>query len=166
MVFKDVEGKLWLKCHGIMHCDSLCLGKVYPWESERLTGHMTRPTKAQIYPPRRISIYLGNRAVISVPAETEFAAMFVPSCASVNAVAIKKTPTRFCDDPSARNECRRSRGFQMGSPLKMTVEDEDTMMPMMDVTPKPQGMVRSWERKASWGLRAKRAKSGTFWMLG
>lgn len=52
----------------------------------------------------------------------------------------------------------------MGSPLKMTVEEEETMMPMKDVTAKPTGMVMSWDHSASEGLRAKRAKSGSFTM--
>ena len=34
-------------------------------------------------------------------------------------------------------------------------------MPMKEVMAKPTGMVISWERKASEGLRAKRAKSGS-----
>jgi len=51
----------------------------------------------------------------------------------------------------------------MGSPLKMTVDDDETMIPMNEVRPKPQGMVRSWDQNASLGLRAKRAKSGSFW---
>lgn len=42
-------------------------------------GHIARPTAAQIYPPLRMLIYRGRRAVISVPAETELAAMLVPS---------------------------------------------------------------------------------------
>ena len=41
------------------------------------------------------------------------------------------------------------------------VELEETMMPMKEVIAKPTGMVISWERKASDGLRAKRAKSGS-----
>lgn len=58
---------------------------------------------------------LGRRAVVSDPAETEFAAMLVPSWARANAVAMKKTPTRFPDPPSAINFLSRSRGFQIGS---------------------------------------------------
>jgi len=42
----------------------------------------------------------------------------------------------------------------------MTAEAEPTKMPMKEVRPKPRGMVRSWGRKASLGLRAKREKSG------
>lgn len=106
--------------------------------------------------------YLGNKAVISVPADTELAAMLVPSCARQKAAPMKKTPALFAEVPSSRKDWRSLRGFQMGSPLKMTVEDEDTMMPMKDVMAKPQGMVISWGKKASEGLRAKRAKSGSF----
>lgn len=41
-----------------------------------------------------------------------------------------------------RNDWRRSSGFQIGSP-KITVEEEETMMPMNDVTAKPTGIVMS-----------------------
>ena len=74
------------------------------------------PTAAQMYDPRRMFKYLGRRAVISVPAETLLAAMFVPvvettrlalgeimpsgfqgvvpSCASTKAAAMTNTPNR------------------------------------------------------------------------
>ena len=45
----------------------------------RLTGHIARPTAAQTYAPRLIVRYRGSKAVISVPADTEFAAMLVPN---------------------------------------------------------------------------------------
>lgn len=80
---------------------------------------------------------------MSVPAETEFAAMLVPSCARAKAVAMKKTPTLLEEVPSSRKACKRSSGFQIASPPKMTVDDEETIMPMKDVTPKPMGMVNS-----------------------
>ena len=51
----------------------------------------------------------------------------------------------------------------MGSPWKMMVEEEETIMPMKEVTAKPMGMVKSWDQRASFGLRANRAKSGSFW---
>lgn len=44
----------------------------------------------------------------------------------------------------------------------MTVDDDETMIPMNDVTANPTGMVMSWDQRASFGLRAKRAKSGSF----
>lgn len=44
----------------------------------------------------------------------------------------------------------------------MTVEEEETMMPMNEVMANPIGMVRSWDQNASLGCRAKRAKSGSF----
>jgi hypothetical protein len=99
---------------------------------------------------------------MSVPAETLLAAMLVPSWARAKAVAMKKTPARLAEPPSLRKDCRRERGFQMGSPWKMTVEEEETMMPMKEVMAKPTGMVISWDQKASRGLRAKREKSGSF----
>lgn len=70
----------------------------------RFQGHMTRPMTAHTYPPRRISMKRGRRAVISVPADTELAAMLVPSWARANAVAMKNTPARFPDPPSSRND--------------------------------------------------------------
>jgi hypothetical protein len=78
-------------------------------------------------------------------------------------MAIKKTPALFFDDPSLRKDSRRVSGFQIASP-KMTLDEDDTMIPMKDVIAKPQGMVMSWDHKASFGLRAKREKSGSFTM--
>jgi hypothetical protein len=97
---------------------------------------------------------------MSVPAEIELAAMFVPSCASVKAAAMTKTPNLCADPPSSRNFVSRSRGFHIASP-KMTVEDDDTMMPMKEVMANPMGMVSSCGRNALEGFFAKRAKSGS-----
>lgn len=77
----------------------------------------------------------GRRAVVSEPAETEFAAMFVPSWARANAAAMKKTPVRFPAPPSARNRLSRSMGFQMGS-LYITIDEDDTMIPTNEVSAK------------------------------
>lgn len=44
----------------------------------------------------------------------------------------------------------------------MTADDEDTIMPMKDVTAKPRGMVKNCDHSASLGFLAKRAKSGSF----
>jgi hypothetical protein len=77
-------------------------------------------------------------------------------------MAIKKTPALFLEPPSFRKDCKSSRGFQIGSPLKITVEDDDTMIPMKEVMAKPMGIVKSCDQRASLGLRAKRAKSGSF----
>src|SRR5690242_1574131 len=109
-----------------------------------------------------MEIQCGSNAVMSVPAEMEFAAILVPSCASVKAAEMTKTPKRCALPPSSRKDSRTLRGSQTGSPPKMTVDDEDTMIPMKDVIANPRGMVSSWGRKASDGLRAKRAKSGSF----
>lgn len=101
---------------------------------------------------------------MSVPAEILFAAMLVPSWARVNAAAMMKTPKRWpWPASSSRKLPRRSRGFQIASP-KMTVDEEETMMPMNEVTAKPMGIVSSWGKKASDGFRAKRAKSGSLTM--
>ena len=42
------------------------------------------------------------------------------------------------------------------------VEEDDTIMPMKDVTAKPRGMVINWDHSASLGFLAKRAKSQSF----
>jgi len=67
--------------------------------------------------------------------------MLVPSCARANAEAIKNTPARSLEVPSSRKAWRRERGFHIASPPKMTVEEDETIMPMNEVTPKPQGIV-------------------------
>lgn len=43
------------------------------------TGHMAKPMAAQMYPPRLMVMYRGSNAVMSVPADTEFAAMLDPN---------------------------------------------------------------------------------------
>lgn len=60
--------------------------------TESYHGHMQRPISAQIYPPLLILRYRGRRAVMSVPAETELAAMLVPNWANEKANEIMKTP--------------------------------------------------------------------------
>lgn len=79
---------------------------------------------------------------MSVPADTLFAAMFVPSCAKEKALAIKKTPARFLEPPSLRNAVRRLRGFHTAVP-KIIFEDDDTIMPINEVTANPAGIVIS-----------------------
>lgn len=101
---------------------------------------------------------------MSVPAETEFAAMLVPSWASAKAEAMKKTPARFDFVPSLKKLVKRSRGFQIASP-KMITDEEETMMPMKDVTAKPAGIVMSCDQRASLGLIANRVKSGSLTIL-
>lgn len=99
---------------------------------------------------------------MSVPADTELAAIFVPSWARAKDVAMKKTPARFAEPPSFKKEESKSRGFQIGSPPKITTEQDDTIMPINEVIPNPRGMVNSCDQKASFGFWAKREKSGTF----
>ena len=65
---------------------------------------------------------------------------------------MKKTPARLLWVPSLRKDWRRSRGFQIGSPWKITVEEEDTMIPTKDVNANPAGMVMSCDQRASLGL--------------
>lgn len=68
------------------------------------------------------------------------------------------------DTPSSlRNFSRRERGDQIGSP-KMTVEEEDTIMPMKLVMANPTGIVNNCDHNASLGFLAKRLKSGSFTM--
>src|SRR6478735_585814 len=100
----------------------------------------------------------GSKAVKSVPAETELAAMLVPSCARAKDVAMKKTPKRSPELPSSMNLSRRSRGFQMASSYR-TEEAEETMMPMNEVMAKPKGIVIIWDQSASLGFCANREKS-------
>ena len=110
----------------------------------RCHGHITIPTIAQMYEPRRMFRYLGKRAVMSVPADTLLAAIFVPSCASTKEAAMTKTPKRvpLPTFGSLRKRSSKSSGFQMGSSY-MTDELEDTIMPMKLVKAKPHGMVNS-----------------------
>jgi hypothetical protein len=56
---------------------------------------------------------------------------------------MKNTPARLDDVPSFRKDCKRSRGFQIGSPPKMTTEEEETMMPTKLVKANPAGIVMS-----------------------
>lgn len=46
----------------------------------------------------------------------------------------------------------------------MTVDEDETMIPMNEVMAKPQGIVINCGRKASEGFLAKRAKSGSLTM--
>jgi hypothetical protein len=46
----------------------------------------------------------------------------------------------------------------------MTLEEEDTMMPMKEVTANETGMVIICDHRASRGVREKREKSGSFTM--
>lgn len=130
----------------------------------RCHGHITKPTPAQRYDPRLMLIHLGSKAVKSVPAEMELAAMFVPNCARVNAAAMTKTPKRVAPltPGSSKNLVSRVSGDQIGSSLgKMTVAEDVTMIPMKEVTANPHGIERNWGRSASFGRRANRAKSGS-----
>lgn len=92
---------------------------------------------------------------MSVPADTELAAMLIPSCARANAEALMNTPTRAVVGASASSRIwdSRSSGFQIVV-SKMTVEDEETTMPMKDVIAKPRGMVTSCGQRASLGWLA------------
>jgi hypothetical protein len=57
------------------------------------------------------------------------AAIFVPSWARAKAIEMKNTLARLADEPSFRKDCRGSRGFQIGSPPKMTTDEEKAMIP-------------------------------------
>lgn len=43
----------------------------------------------------------------------------------------------------------------------MTAEEEETMIPMKEITANPTGMVINWDQKASRGFLANREKSGS-----
>lgn len=120
---------------------------------------MARPIAAQIYAPRLILQNLGSNAVKFVPADTELAAILVPSCARANPEAITKTPKRSAELAPSRNMPRRVRGFHTSWP-KMSFEEEVAIMPMNDVTAKLTGIVTSCDQTASLGLREYLAKSG------
>jgi hypothetical protein len=47
---------------------------------------------------------------------------------------MKKTPALLAEVPSFRKDCRRLSGFQIGSPPKMTTEEELTIKPMKEVS--------------------------------
>lgn len=117
-----------------------------------LTGHMARPIAAQTYPPRRIVQNRGSKADRLVPAETELAAIFVPSWASANPAAITKIPNRSAELASSRNISIRIRGFQTDLP-KITLDDEVTTMPINEVTANPTGIVMTCDHTASLGWR-------------
>src|SRR4051812_31631254 len=72
---------------------------------------------------------------------------------------MKKTPVRFLLPPSSRKLWSRSNGFQIASP-KIITEDEETIIPMNEVTANPIGMVKSWDHSAFFGFLANREKSG------
>lgn len=103
----------------------------------------------------------GSKAVRFVPAETELAAIFVPSCANVKPLAITKTPKRSAELAPSRNRPKSVRGFHISRP-KITLEEDVTMIPMKDVTAKPTGMVTSCDHTVSLGLRENLVKSGLF----
>jgi hypothetical protein len=80
--------------------------------------------------------------MLKLTAETEFAAIFVPSCASAKPVEMKNTPARFLDPPSCRKEVSSSNGFQMAWP-NIIVDDDETIIPIKDVRAKQMGMANN-----------------------
>jgi hypothetical protein len=85
---------------------------------------------------------LGRSAVKLVPADTEFAAMLVLSCARANPVEITKTTNLSAGLATSRNIPKRVNGFHTACP-KMTLEEDETIMPMNEVIAKPTGIVKS-----------------------
>jgi hypothetical protein len=62
----------------------------------------------------------------------------------LKAAAMMKTPKRWPKPPfSLRKLSRRSRGAHRGSPLKTTVDEDETIIPVKLVMVKPIGMVMS-----------------------
>lgn len=61
-------------------------------EDIKFHGQMAYPMAAQMKPPRRMFMYLGKRAVMSVPALREFAEMLVPNWAMAKPKEMRKTP--------------------------------------------------------------------------
>jgi hypothetical protein len=68
--------------------------------------------------------------------------MFVPSCAKAKPLAMTKIPNLSAELAFSKNIPRRVKGFQTDW-LKMTVAEEDTTIPMKEVTAKPTGIVIS-----------------------
>lgn len=96
-----------------------------------------------------------------VPADTVFAAIFVPSCATAKPVEIINTPKRSAELALSRNLPRRSNGFHTAWP-KTTVDEDVTIIPMNDVIANPTGIVISCDQIASLGFRENLVKSGLF----
>lgn len=68
------------------------------------------------------------------------AAMLVPSWANAKPLAITKIPNLSAELAFSRNIPSRVRGFQTDW-LKMTFDEEDTTIPINEVTAKPTGIV-------------------------
>jgi hypothetical protein len=70
--------------------------------------------------------------------------MLVPNWARVKAAAIMNTPKRWPRPLfSPKNDSSRFSGFQIGSPPKITVDEEETMMPIKLVMANPSGIVNN-----------------------
>lgn len=85
--------------------------------------------------------------------------MLVPNWAKAKPAPMTKIPNRSAELAPFKNIPRSVSGFQTASP-KITLEEEETMIPINEVTAKPTGMVINCGQKASLGLRAYLAKSG------
>jgi hypothetical protein len=77
---------------------------------------------------------------MSVPADTEFAAILVPSWAKAKPVEIMKTAKRSAELAPSRNFFNTSSGFHIIWPYS-TEDDEETIIPMNDVMANPTGIV-------------------------
>jgi hypothetical protein len=82
----------------------------------------------------------GSSAVRLVPAETEFAAILVPNCATANPLEITKIPNLSAELALSRNIPQRVNGFHTAFP-KITLEEDETMIPMNEVIANPTGIV-------------------------
>ena len=83
-----------------------------------------------------------SRGAPKLTAETELAAILVPNCASAKPVEMKNTPARFLDPPSCRKDVSSSNGFQIAWP-NIIVDDDETIIPIKDVSAKQIGMADS-----------------------
>lgn len=125
----------------------------------KFQGQIANPTAAQMKPPLLILIYLGKRAVMSVPAERELAEILVPTWAMVKQKARMNTPPRSPLELPSKNFERTSNGFQKVS-LYRYVEALETRTPIKHVMEKQIGRVINCDQIAAFGLLANLEKSG------
>lgn len=129
-------------------------------EVSKFQGQMAKPMKAQIKPPRLMFMNFGSKAVMSVPAEMEFAEMLVPTWANANPRATKKTPALEPLFSESKNLSKTSSGSQYVVPYKI-VDAEETRIPIRQVMEKQIGIVKSWDQVAERGVLDIRVKSGS-----
>lgn len=123
----------------------------------RFQGHMHTPTRAATYPPLRMLMKRGNKAVRSHPAVMELAEMLVPSWAMMKPMAMKAEAARVPDDWSSAMKLRRIvNGDQTKAPKRVYVE-EAIKIPIKEVTENRTGRAINWGRITEEVLSAREA---------